>query len=328
MADLTSRHAALLALGLAVTPLIATTRAEAAAQYWRCDLGRVAVVSNSSATRCELLLRATLRYEQLLSELTGIELDESLTPLRLYSLPRADAREYMFTEKELGDQVRTRQVINSRSLPGLDLNFLSLVDLGGDEPLQSVFNLYAQLVLSNGPTRGYPAWYQAGVATLLNGLLIRPDGMVLLSRNPRFLAVVDDHQRASDSARVDLPALLDAKPSGFTPADYNEFARRAHIWAQFGLLTGEQHRKQYHDLADLMRQGTPTEEAVATAFGISLKELTEQFEGGAWRKDASYRLPAPAKQPPSVATPVELDAAAADELLKVLKERVVEFAAR
>ena len=51
--------------------------------------------------------------------------------------------------------------------------------------------------------------------------------MVLLSRNPRFLAVVDDHQRASDSARVDLPALLDAKPSGFTPADYNEFARRA-----------------------------------------------------------------------------------------------------
>jgi hypothetical protein len=152
--------------------------------------------------------------------------------------------------------------------------------------------------------------------------------MVLLSRNPRFLAVVDDHQRASDSARVDLPALLDAKPSGFTPADYNEFARRAHIWAQFGLLTGEQHRKQYQDLADLMRQGTPTEEAVATAFGISLKELTEQFEGGAWRKDASYRLPAPATPPPSIATPVELDAAAAEELLKVLKERVVEFAGR
>jgi len=123
--------------------------------------------------------------------------------------------------------------------------------------------------------------------------------------------------RCADDDGKCLPALLDGA-----------FARRAHIWAQFGLLTGEQHRKQYHDLADLMRQGTPTEEAVATAFGISLKELTEQFEGGAWRKDASYRLPAPASPPPSVATPVELDAAVAEELLKVLKERVVEFAGR
>ena len=327
MADLTSRYAALLAWGLAATSVIATTHAEAAAQYWRCELGRVAVVSNSSATRCELLLRATLRYEQLLSELIGMQLDESLTPLRLYSLARADAREYMFTEKEIGEQVRTRQAIHSRSMPGLELNVLSIVDLGGDEPLQSVFNLYGQLVLSSGPTRSYPAWYQAGVATLLNGLMIRPDGMALLSRNPAFLAVVDNNQRASDSARVDLPALLDANPSGFTPADHNEFARRADIWAQFGLLTGEQRRKQYRDLADLMRQGTPAQEAVSTAFGISLKELTEQFEGGAWRKDASYRLPAPAK-PPSIATPVELDATAVDEQLKTLKERVAQFGDR
>ena len=327
MADLTSRYAALLALGLAATSLIATTRAEAAAQYWRCELGRVAVISNSSATRCELLLRATLRYEQLLSELIGMQLDESFTPLRLYSVARTDAREYMFTEKELGEQVRTRQAIHSRSMPGLELNVLSIVDLGGDEPLQSVFNLYGQLVLSSGPTRSYPAWYQVGVAALLNGLMIRPDGMVLLSRNPAFLAVVDHNQRASDSARVDLPALLDAQPSGFTPADYNEFARRADIWAQFGLLTGEQRRKQYHDLADLMRQGTPKEEAVSTAFGISLKELTEQFEGGAWRKDASYRVPAPARQP-SIATPVEMDAAAIAEQLETLKERVAQFGDR
>jgi hypothetical protein len=270
------------------------------------------------------LLRATLRYEQLLSELVGLQLDESITPLLLYSLTRADAREYMFTEKELGEQARTRQLIHSRSMPGMELNILGIVDLGGDEPLQSALYMYGQLLLSSGPTRSYPAWYQIGVANLLNGLMIRPDGMVLLSRNPAFLAVVDNHQRASDSARVDLPGLLDAKPSGFSPADFNEFSRRAHIWAQFGLLTTEQRRKQYHDLADLMRQGTPTEEAAATAFGVSLKELTEQFAGGAWRKDASYRLPAPA-QSPSIATPVEMDAAAADEKLQVLKNRVAEF---
>lgn len=322
-----ARHAALVAFGLVVTSLFATTRAEAAAQYWRCELGRVSVVSNSSATRCELLLRATLRYERLLSDLVGMQLDESLTPLRLYSLTRVDAREYMFTEKELGDQVRTRQAIHSRSMPGLELNVLSIVDLGGDEPLQSALNLYSQMLMSSGPTRSYPAWYQLGVATLLNGLMIRPDGMVILSRTPAFLAVVDDHKRASAEARVDLPALLDAKPSSLQPVDYNEFSRRAHIWAQFGLLTTPERRKQYHDLADLMRQGTPAEEAVPAALGISLKELTEQFERGAWRKDVSYRLPAPASVP-NIATALELDAAAVDEQLKLLQERVAEFGAR
>jgi hypothetical protein len=268
-----------------------------------------------------------LRYEQLLSELVGMQLDESITPLRLYSLTRADAREYMFTAKELGDQVRTRQAIHSRSMPGLELNVLSIVDLGGDEPLQSALNLYSQMLMSSGPTRSYPAWYQLGVATLLNGLMIRPDGMVILSRTPAFLAVVDDHKRASADARVDLPALLDAKPSGLQPADYNEFSRRAQIWAQFGLLTTPERRKQYRDLADLMRQGTPAEEAVPVAFGVSLKELTEQFDRGAWRTDVSYRVPAPATAP-SIATPLELDAAAVDEQLKLLKERVAEFGAR
>jgi len=321
------RHATWVAFGLTAISLMAAPRVDAAAQYWRCELGRVAVVSNSSATRCELLLRATVRYEQLLSELVGMQLDESLTPLRLYSLTRVDAREYMFTEKELGDQVRTRQAIHSRSMPGLELNVLSIVDLGGDEPLRSALNLYSQMLMSSGPTRSYPAWYQVGVATLLNGLMIRPDGSVILSRNPAFLAVVDDHKRASADARVDLPALLDAKPSGLPPADYNEFARRADIWAQFGMLTTPERRKQYRDLADLMRQGTPAEEAVHAAFGISLKELTEQFEGGAWRKDVSYRVPAPASAP-SVATPLELDAAALDEQLTLLKQRVAEFGAR
>jgi hypothetical protein len=327
MGNLPSRHAAQLALAVAAISLIATGRVEAAAQYWRCELGRVSVVSNSSATRCELLLRATLRYEQLLSELVGMQLDESLTPLRLYSLTRADAREYMFTQKELDEEVRTRQAIHSRSMPGLELNVLSIVDLGGDEPLQSALNLYSQMLMSSGPTRSYPAWYQLGVVTLLNGVMIRPDGMVILSRNPAFLAVVDDHKRASADARVDLPAMLDAKPSGLQPADYNEFSRRAHIWAQFGLLTTPERRKQYHDLADLMRQGTPAQEAVPVAFGISLKELTEQFERGTWRTDLSYRVPAPASAP-SVAMPVELDAAAVDEQLNLLKQRVAEFGAR
>jgi hypothetical protein len=328
MANLAPRPAALLGLGLLATSLMTTPRTEAADQYWRCELARVAVISNSSPTRCELLLRATVRYEQLLSELIGMQLDESITPLRLYSLTRADAREYMFTEKELSDQVRTRQAIHSRSMPGLELNVLSIVDLGGDGPLQSALNLYSQMLMSSGPTRSYPAWYQLGVATLLNGLMIRPDGMVILSRNPAFLAVVDDsHKRASADARVDLPALLDAKPSGLQPADYNEFARRAQIWAQFGLLTTPERRKQYHDLADLMRQGTPAEEAVPVAFGISLKELTEQFERGAWRKDVSYRVPAPANAP-SIATPLELDAAAVDEQLQALQQRVAQFGAR
>lgn len=315
MATVAPRHAALLALGLAAFSIRAD-RAEAAAPYWRCELDRVTVVSNSSAARCESLLRATLRYEQVLAELVRWEKDMSINPLRLYSLTRADARDVMYTEEE--QDARVRAGIRSKYMPGAEFNIATIVDVGGDEPLQSVLFLYGQSLLATGPMRKYPAWYRLGVANLLNGLTIRPDGTVLLNRNPQFAAVV----RESDRARghFDLPVLLDARHVT-NPADFNELARRSHAWAQFGLLTTDENRRQYQELALLMRGGASAEEAVRAAFGSSLAELTEEFEGGAWRKDISYRIPAPAKLP-DLAPATEMDAATADAQLKTLKQDI------
>src|SRR4030095_7338886 len=142
MATLAPRHAAVLALGLAAAFLIQAGRAEAAGSYWRCELDRVVVISNSSAARCEFLLRATVRYEQLLTDLVRWEAEATFKPLRLYSLTRADAREAMYTDKELDE--RTFPGIRSKYLPDAQSNVATIVDVGGDDPLQSVLFLYSQ----------------------------------------------------------------------------------------------------------------------------------------------------------------------------------------
>lgn len=274
------------------------------------------MISNSSAVRCETLLRATLRYEQVLAELVRWEADMTINPLQLYSLTRADAREVMYTESER--DARTRLAIRSKYVPGAGFNIATIIDIDGDQPLQSVLFLYGQSLLASGPMKKYPAWYRLGVANLLNGLTIRPDGSVQLNRNPQFAAVVRESDRAR--ARFDLPQLLDARHVT-NPADFNELARSSHVWAQFGLLTTHEHRKQYQDLAALMRTGTRAEEAVQAVFGSSLADLTKDFERGAWRKDVSYRIPALLSMP-EVAPAIEMDEAAVDAQLKALKENI------
>jgi hypothetical protein len=316
MATGAPRHAAVLALGLAATLSMHAGRVEAAASYWRCGLDRVTVISNSSAARCETLLRATLRYEQVLAELVRWQADMTINPLQLYSLTRTDARQVMYTESE--QDARARLAIRSKYVPGAQFNIATIVDIDGEEPLQSVLFLYGQSLLASGPMKKYPPWYRLGVANLLNGLTIRPDGSVQLNRNPQFAAVVRSSDRPR--ARFDLPELLDAQHIT-NPADFNELARRSHVWAQFGLLTTHEHRKQYQDLAALMRKGTRAEEAVQTVFGSSLAELTKEFERGAWRKDVSYRIPAPPDLP-EVAPAIEMDETAIDAQLGALKENI------
>lgn len=316
MATGVPRHAALLALGLAATFSMHAGRAEAAASYWRCGQDRVTVISNSSAARCEYLLRATLRYEQVLAELVRWDADMAINPLQLYSLTRTDAREVMYTPSEQNS--RSRLAIRSKYVPGAAFNIATIVDVDGDEPLQSVLFLYGQSLLASGPMKKYPAWYRLGVANLLNGLTIRPDGSVHLNRNPQFAAVVSRSDRPR--GRFDLPDLLEARHAT-NPADFNELARSSHVWAQFGLLTTYEHRKQYQDLASLMRTGTRAEEAVQTVFGSSLADVAQEFERGAWRKDVSYRIPAPLGLP-EVAPAIEMDETAAEAQLEALRENI------
>jgi hypothetical protein len=309
----------LLAIAVCV---IAPRGAVAATPYWQCSLDRLTVITNGSAARCERLLHTTLRYEQMLTELTGGDPETSMPPLKLYSLTRADAKQRMFTERQLAEQTRTRRYTTSKYLPGPDVNIAVIIDEPGDQSLLSALFIYAQSFLASGSARAYPLWFQVGVANVLNGAVVRPDGTVLLNRKETFSAVVEDNQRASK--RLDLAALLAAESKGLSPADFNEVARRAHVWAQFGLLTTDERRSQYRELALLMRQGASAAEAVPDSFGITLEALTEQFEAGAWRKDASYRL-APRDAPPRIQPAVSIEGADLDAQLAALAVRVAEF---
>jgi hypothetical protein len=321
-----SRHAGhgRLARGLLLMAacLMTASYAEAATPYWRCSLDRLTVITNGSAARCERLIRTTVRYEQLLIELTGGEADTAMPPLTLYSLTRVEAKQGMYTEQQLAEQARTRRYTTSKYLPGPDFDVAAIVDEGGDESLQSVLFIYGQSLLRAGPARSYPLWFQLGVANVLNGAVVRPDGTVLLNRKQTFTAVVEDKQRANQ--RLDLPALLDAQPTSLAPADFNEVAKRAHMWAQFGLLTTEERRSQFRELALSMRQGASAADAVAESFGMTLDALTGQYEAGAGRQDASYRL-APRGAPPQVVPADPIEGAELDAQLKVLAARVAEY---
>jgi hypothetical protein len=163
-------HCIRVGLALIAAWLTAAATAEAATAYWRCSLDRLTVITNGSAARCERLIRTTARYEQLLIELTGWEPETTMRPLTLYSLTRPDARQRMFTEKQLAELTRTRRNTYSKYLPGPELNIAALIDEGGgDESLQSVLFIYGQALLTEGPTRSYPlrALIRFGISSAL-----------------------------------------------------------------------------------------------------------------------------------------------------------------
>jgi hypothetical protein len=119
----------------------------------------------------------------------------------------------------------------------------------------------------------------------------------------------------------DLGKLLQMQPADLSAgADFREFFRVAREFAQFGLLTTEERRSQYRDLATLMRQGTPAAEALKDAFGVSLEQLATELKGGGWRKDAQFRLTA-SGPPVSFPTPTKLDATEVNTLLQVVAKR-------
>jgi hypothetical protein len=293
------------------------TSGDSATPYWRLSSGRLTVISNSSAQRCQRLAASVMRFEQVLFELAGWEPDFTLAPLHFYSLDRGDARTVLLTESER-EKKNNSIVIHSKWLPGAEFDIAAIVDIGGDEPLQSVLFMYGQGQLAQGPTRTYPAWYQLGVASLLNGLVIKPDGTVLLNRNLSYEAVVERGQRSA--ARIDLATLLGQRPDVSSPAEFNVFVPHAREWAAFGLLTSDERRAQYHELALLMRQGAAVEEAMLEAYGKPFAEVAAEFDQGKWRKDVRFRLPPPAT-PIALPAAVEIESAQIEPLMQVLAER-------
>jgi hypothetical protein len=289
--------------------------------YWKCVKDRISVVANGGAQRCDRLLGTFIRYEEILADLAGLEPDTSLPPLALYQLTRDDAQRYMFSEEERKEQRRTRYITYSKYRPGSDGVVAIALDDGSDEPIQSLLFLHGQLLLSYGVARSYPIWYQLGVAALLNGVVIKPDGTALLSRKPMFAARFETDERQAE--RMDLRALLEAGPTGLSPANFNETAKRAHAWAQFGLLTSPELRSGYRELALLMKQGAPLEDASQEAFGKPFAEIEAEFGSGRWRTRVSYRLP-PSGPPVALGASVQLTPAEYESAMQVVKGRAAE----
>jgi hypothetical protein len=304
---------------------IVAPRAHADTAYWRLSTERITVISNGSAKRCERLAAQFLTFERVLRELAGLDEDSQLTPVSIYVLSEADARRVFLSEADKRQQDARNTRIYSKYFPGRDMNVAAIVDANGiDEPLQSVLLLYAGGLLTSGASRAFPLWYQIGVSNITNGLLIRDDGSVLLSRDGRF------EPDAGTNGRVtyDLATLLATTGRDLSNGgDWRSFARRARELAQYGLLTTAERRAHYRELAALMRQGTPADQAVTQAFGIPLAQLSQEFEDSRWRREAQFKIPAP-KTGPVLPTPELLDAAKAKDLLQVVADRVAQQSLR
>jgi len=300
---------------------LVASRAHADTVYWRLSTGQVTVISNGSAKRCAKIAAQFLTFQRVLRDLAGLDEDSQLPPVTVYSLSQADADRVFLSETDRHQQDARRMRIYSKYLPGADTNVAAIVDVSGiDEPLQSVLLLYAESLLTSGASRANPLWFQIGVANITNGLLIRDDGSVLLSREGAFEPDVEKNARV----KYDLATLLTTTARDLSAGgDWRAYSQRAREFAQYGLLTAPERRTHYRELAALMRQGTPADQAIDQAFGGPLAEVSKGFEDGRWRREAQFRIPAPASGP-VLPTPELLDSARARDLLQVVADRVAQ----
>jgi len=297
-----------------------TSAAEAETSYWRIASDRVTVMSSGSSERCARLAAELIAFERILRQEANWDASYELPPVTVYAISQQDARRVFLSEAERKQQAVTRFQIFSKYLPDRDSTTLALVDVGGiDDPLQSIFLMYAEGLLTNGPTLHDPPWYQFGIANLFNGLIIRSDGSALLNRNVPFEPM--DSGKHVQHESYGLPKLLRIGTADLNAGgDFKSYLAAAREWAQFGLLTGEQRRSQYRELALQMRQGAPADEAVKAAFGKSLDELTSEFATGNWRYQVQFRIN-PIESAKPFPEPVKLESGEAEALLRVLAAR-------
>lgn len=295
--------------------------------YWRLSTERVTVVAHASAKRCARIAAQFMVFERVLRDLAALDEDSQLRPVTIYSLSEADADRVLVSEADRRKERDQRMRVYSKYLPGRELNLAAMVDAEGDsidQPLQSVLLLYAESLLTSGAMRAYPPWYQIGVSNVTNGIVIRDDGTVLLSREGSFEPNVEKYGHVKyDLARLLTTTGRDLSSGG----DWKTFSRRARELAQFGLLTTAEHRAHYRELAALMRQGTPADQAVDQAFGVPLAELAREFDDGSWRRQAQFRIPPP-ESAPVLPAPERLEPATARKLLQVVADRVAQQPAR
>jgi hypothetical protein len=294
--------------------------AQADPGYWRVSTDRLTVISDTSGRRCTKVAAQFLAFERVLRDVAGLDEDGRFLPLTVYVLSDWDSRRVFLTDADKHQEAVRNMRIYSKYLPGRDFNVAAVVDTGSiEEPLQSVLLLYAQSLLTSGSMRALP-WYVIGVYNIFNGVLIRDDGSMLLSRDGPF----EPDMEKSAHLKYDLATLLATTPGDLTNGgDWKAFSKRARDWAQYGLLTTPERRAHYRELAALMRQGTPVEQAVNDAFGAPLAVVSKDLDDAKWRREADFRIPA-TKSTIELPSPEHLEVAQSDTLLQVVADRVAQ----
>lgn len=296
-----------------------TNAAEAGTSYWRITSDRVTVISDGSGERCTRLADELTAFERILRQEANWDPDYEPPPITVYAISRQDAGRVFLSDSERKQQALTRFTFFSKYLPDRDSTTLALVDNGGvDDPLQSIFLMYAQGLLTNGPSQHEPPWYQFGIANIFNGMIIRSDGSALLNRNVLFEPLNDGKRVPHES--YPLPKLLQIGTADLNGGDVWAYLSAAREFAQFGLLTSDERRSQYRELALQMRQGVPADEAVKAAFGKSLEVLAGEFATSNWRSLVQFRIN-PVKSAKPFPEPVKLEAGEAEALLQALAAR-------
>lgn len=293
-------------------------RVFAGTDYWQLTTDRLTVITNGSATRCTKVATRWLAFDKILRNLANSDEDSQLPQLSLYVLSDTDARRVFLSAADKNTEAARNMQIFSKYLPAQDFDVAAIVDSGDIEtPLQSVLLIYSQSLLTSGRLGIWPLWYSIGVANLTNGAMIHSDGSALLSRDGPFVADTDK----SASTKFNLASMLDAKGSDLSAGNWTPFMKLAREWAQYGLLTTPERKDHFRQLAALMRQGTPADMAVSQAFGMSLDELSKEFQDGHWKREVNFTIPA-MKSDAVLPMPEKLESAQADKQLQVIADRV------
>jgi hypothetical protein len=300
-------------------------RAANAGAYFTTTVDELTVVSDVSAKRCSKIAVQFIRLDALMRDLAGWDADARLPPLKVFLIAARDEGIFL-TAADRKKQDATRMNIYSKYMPGREYDIAAMLDEESyEEWMQSLFLMRAERLLIAGTTRRYPAWYQIGISNLLNGLLIREDGSIIFSRTTAFVPTTDE--TGGPRLKLDLPKLLAIARTGELKSqnDWQEFYARARDWAAFGILTTPERKQHFRDLALLMRQGMPADEAVKEAFGVTLEVLAADYGTNKWRKEVQYRMPPPAAAV-IVPEPIRVADDGVDEQLKIVATRVLESA--
>ena len=280
---------------LTATALFAPTRRAASdTPYFSTTVDELTVVANGSAKRCSRIAAQFVQFDTLMRDLAAWDPETRLPALKVFLISPREADSVFLSDADRKRQDKTRMYIYSKYMPGTEFDIAAMLDEESyEEWMQSLFFLRAERLLIAGAARRYPAWYQIGVANLLNGLVIKDDGTIIFNRYTAFLPQVDGS--GGPRLKLDLRKLLALTRTNDlkSQSDWQEFYKRARDWATYGILTTPERKEHFRDLALLMRQGTPADEAVKAAFGVSLEELSATFSQNDWRKEVQFRRPPP-----------------------------------